>query len=158
MIWQNGNANNTTEMNQKFRIEKASGNYYYIKYAKSNQCLDVYNGEMSNETDIIQWPHHGADNQLWQIEKTADGYYTIRSKLNGLYMDVYKCDMSNGTNVQCYQWCQLIMNPRQLYLFVKSVILNQSLWFGVMEGSHGKDSGDWDTEFSRASGRELFLR
>lgn len=104
LIWQNGNADNTTDMNQKFKIEKASGNYYYIKYAKSNQCLDVYNGEMVNETDIIQWPYHGADNQLWQIEKTTDGYYTIKSKQNGLYMDIYRGDMSNGTNVQCYQW------------------------------------------------------
>ncbi len=64
---------------------------YYIKNLNSNYYLHVKNGEITNYTDVYQFPKVGDSNsvtyhirQMWKIKHLGDGRYSIRpmSKLD----------------------------------------------------------------------------
>ncbi|GAB5585724.1 hypothetical protein Unana1_00624 [Umbelopsis nana] len=64
--------------------------YFYIKSRQSGFVLDVYDGGMSNDTQIIVYPqkYNDAANQLWCYE---DGF--LINKKSGLVLDIRGGDL-----------------------------------------------------------------
>lgn len=71
----------------------------------SGACLDVANGAIENETDVIQWNCNAGAAQDWQFTDVGDGYYTLTNPKSGRCLDVDGTDGSgtaDGRNVWQY--------------------------------------------------------
>ena len=70
--------------------------WFYIKNAESGQYLDVYNGNTSQGTNVIQHPFNGGQNQRWRFHYIGSGVYKIVSVQTGMVLDI---DGSPGGNI-----------------------------------------------------------
>lgn len=68
-----------------------------------NKIIDVYNGNLENETNIQIWGDNNTDNQKWKIKKEEDGFYTITNLKTDKCLEVANGNYVSGTNVQQYQ-------------------------------------------------------
>lgn len=78
---------------------------YYIKNAFSGQYLDVYDGQASNGTNVIQYLYNGGRNQQWLIKYNEDGTFTFYSQLALDYVLNVNGGFNNDlTNVQLWSY------------------------------------------------------
>ena len=78
---------------------------FYIKNAFSGQYLDVYDGQASDGTNVIQYPYNGGRNQQWFIKYNEDGTFTFYSQLALDYvLDVNGGFNNDLTNVQLWSY------------------------------------------------------
>lgn len=68
-------------LEQKYRLEKVSGDYYRIIDVATGQVFDVENGSKDEGAGLQIHEWNGSDAQLWRFAGTADGNYVIKSKL-----------------------------------------------------------------------------
>ncbi len=71
--------------------------YYSIQNRANSLMLDLYNYDLEEDGNIIQWSSTEGSNQQWLLEYTADGWFTIRNKYSALYLDI--ADTENGAYV-----------------------------------------------------------
>jgi len=85
---------------QKFYIEPAGNNYYYIKSGLGeDNYLHIAGVSPNPEALVVLWGGKGGDNTKWRItEINNQGFYLIQSKL-GTYLDVQWGSAKNGTPV-----------------------------------------------------------
>ena len=82
-----------------------NNNYFYIKNAFSSQYLDLYNSEVHDGSNIMQYPFNGGLNQKWYIETNGDGTVTIYSGIDQTYvLDINGGTNSDLTNVQLWSY------------------------------------------------------
>ncbi|MFR1365018.1 cell wall-binding repeat-containing protein [Lentihominibacter sp.] len=68
-------------LEQKYRIEKISGDYYRIVDIATGLVLDVENASKAAGANLQVHKWNGTDAQLWRFAKISDGNYVIKSKL-----------------------------------------------------------------------------
>jgi hypothetical protein len=92
----------TLGANQRFRIEDAGDDTYYIRNVNSGMVLDIYGSGIKDGAAIIQWPQKSGSNlnQRWYVLPNANGSYTFASALNPAYgIDVYGGADKNGAAI-----------------------------------------------------------
>ena len=89
---------------QLFRLEKISGDTYYIINTKSGKALDIYGGKIANGTNVDQYTRNNTDAQKWKITPNSDGTYTIAVAKDPTYvLDIYGGSNKYKANVQIYK-------------------------------------------------------
>ena len=58
---------------------------------QSNKCVDTYLGEVTDNTELIQYSCHTGPNMYWQFESMDDGYVRIKQQKSG------KCITANNS-------------------------------------------------------------
>ena len=74
--------------NQLFEIKYDDRNgYYSIVNPTTGLALDVANGSMNNDAQLLMWQQHDGCNQDWVIEPEGDEEYTIISRCSSRVLD-----------------------------------------------------------------------
>lgn len=88
---------------QEWIFERQEDNSYEIKNVKLNKCLDVYNRDTANGTNIQVYNDNNSMAQRWYL--VADGTdYCLVPKINvDGAIDITGNNMTEGTNIQEYK-------------------------------------------------------
>ena len=86
--------------NQKWKFELQEDNAYRITNIKYNKCLDVYNYDTANGTNIQIWTPNDSNAQFFYIRQNSNGYSLIPKCSLGSAVDITDNVIGNGTNIQ----------------------------------------------------------
>ena len=86
--------------NQKWKFELQEDNAYRITNIKYNKCLDVYNYDTANGTNVQIWTPNDSNAQFFYIRQDSDGYSLIPKCSLGSAVDITDNVIGNGTNIQ----------------------------------------------------------
>ncbi len=104
--------------NQMWLLGKV-GDYYTIKSKKTQDVIEVKDGNAVADQMIEVNAYDGSDKQLWRLEKMDDGSYSIHSKLDdSLVWDVQGENTSNGTRIMIHAQHK---KSNQKFLFINDV-------------------------------------
>ena len=88
---------------QEWLFERQEDNSYEIKNVKLNKCLDVYNRETANGTNIQVYNDNNSMAQRWYMMKDGKDYYFVpKINVDGA-MDIAGGTLTKGTNIQEYK-------------------------------------------------------
>jgi len=92
--------------NRNFRFESRGGGWWNIRSQKSNRCLDVAAGSLTNGGTLHQWDCSTSNiNQGWKLEDQGGGWFYLVSQRSGKCVDVSEVSTSNQAKI--HQWtCQ----------------------------------------------------
>lgn len=80
---------------------------YFIRNEKSNLYMDVYNGNITNGTNIQQYYFNGNPSQMFRLEAfniNNEIWYEIHPLVNlNSCVDVAGCNPNDGANIQIYE-------------------------------------------------------
>ena len=117
--------------NQMWLLGKV-GDYYTIKSKKTQDVIEVKDGNAVADQMIEVNAYDGSDKQLWRLEKMDDGSYSIHSKLDdSLVWDVQGENTSNGTRIMIHAQHK---KSNQKFLFINDV------------GSAGSESDSYEAD------------
>ena len=86
--------------NQKWKFELHEDNAYRITNIKYNKCLDVYNYDTANGTNIQIRTPNDSYAQFFYIRQNSNGYSLIPKCSLGSAVDITDDLIGNGTNIQ----------------------------------------------------------
>ncbi len=89
---------------QKWVFELQNDNSYKITNVSSNKCLDVYNVQSENGTNIQVWQNHETDAQLFYIRQLDNGYALIPKCSLRSAVDIEGQVIKDGTNIQEWEF------------------------------------------------------
>lgn len=104
---------NPANANQIFTAEYIDGDWFRIKSARSNRCVDISGANKSDRAPVIQWDCHTGDNQKWRLVKRADGRSSLMVKHSGKCLDLEGGKRDNGAPF--IQWTCGATNSNQLF-------------------------------------------
>ncbi|MEE0958383.1 MAG: RICIN domain-containing protein [Ruminococcus sp.] len=89
---------------QKWIFELQSDDTYKITNVASNKCLDVYNVQSDNGTNIQVWQNHETDAQLFYICQLSNGYALIPKCSLRSAVDITWQEIKDGTNIEEWEF------------------------------------------------------
>jgi hypothetical protein len=87
---------------QTFKLEHMGNEYFRLRNAASNKCMDVWNLNTSNGANIAEYNCWSGDVQKFSFEYIGSSKVVINSRLSGKVLDAWGWGTSDGTNIA--QW------------------------------------------------------
>ena len=94
--------NDSSSPKQIWHFIRQSDNSYKIVNEYNGKCLDAYNSNTTNETNVIVYGSHDSSNQRWFIYNSGNAY-SIKAAYCDLYLDSYGGGSNPGNNIQLFQ-------------------------------------------------------
>ena len=95
--WKNDNS-------QKWKVTNQNGKIVIHSMVDDNYVLDVKDYNYNNETEIIVYTFHGADNQLWVPEKLSNGSYVLKTAGDPDFcLDLHNGEAVNDGFIKLYE-------------------------------------------------------
>ena len=146
--------NAKTNPEERWFIQKDSGNTYRFINGYSGLCMDITGGSIDNKADVQVYPYIGADDQRWMLSRCGykvldNGTYYITNLKSGLRLDIRGGVPGQSVQVQQYQagdypeqkWV-LEWNPTWSCYHIRSNIVSGGIFYldvaSPSSGSHAK--------------------
>lgn len=116
----------------------STGAYYKLVNRKSGKVLDVYQANLQDGANVVQWTDNGGANQLWHVTDVGNGYKTLFNKNSGRTLSIWAQDTADGANA--VQWVENNGDDQKWTLvpvgsYYKIVDLNSGKLLSVLGGS-----------------------
>ena len=82
----------------------SAGPYYTLVNRRSGKVLDVYQADLRDGAQVVQWGDHGGDNQQWHVTDVGGGYRTLFNRDSGRVLSIWATDTADGANA--VQWVE----------------------------------------------------
>jgi hypothetical protein len=82
----------------------SAGPYYKLINRKSGKALDVYQNDLVDGANVIQWADNGGANQQWHVTDLGDGYRTLLNRNSGRALSIWQT--STADSASAVQWVQ----------------------------------------------------
>ena len=109
---------------QKWLFEQQEDNSYRITNIKYQKCMDVYNYETANGTNIQLWEPNDTDAQFFYVRMNDHGYCLIPKCNMGGALDIKGNVLENGTNIQ--EWTYHGENAQTFCIEYLSVVPSET--------------------------------
>ncbi|MDE5717084.1 MAG: RICIN domain-containing protein [Lachnospiraceae bacterium] len=94
----------TGRRSQMFSVSYLNNGFYKIINKNSGKSLNVFKGEATRGTNVIQYEHRGGTPQQWTLRDAGGGSYYIQPRCSGHYLDVANAQTAENTNVWTTVW------------------------------------------------------
>ena len=82
----------------------SAGPYYKLVNRRSGKALDVYQANLVDGADVVQWTDNGGANQQWHVTDIGGGYRTLLSRHSGRALSIWQTSTADAANA--VQWVQ----------------------------------------------------
>jgi hypothetical protein len=82
----------------------SAGAYFKLVNRKSGKALDVYQGNLADGTQLVQWADNGGANQQWHVADIGGGYRTLLNRNSGRALAIAGTSTAEGANA--VQWLE----------------------------------------------------
>ena len=89
---------------QVWKLTRLSDGTFKVLCKGYDNVMDVYDGRIGNEIDIISWTWNDGANQHWYIVKNSDGTYSFFAKHSGYALDVKNGVLEEGPDYYGKLW------------------------------------------------------
>lgn len=139
---------------EKWFIQKDSGNTYRFINSYNGLCMDISGGSTAEKADVQVCPYYGSDDQKWMLSRCgekifSDGTYYIENVKSGLRLDIRGGTPAKSVQIQqsmpdnytrqqwVLEWC-----PTWSCYYIKSNITNNGTFYldvaSPSSGAHAK--------------------
>lgn len=89
--------------NRNFRFEARGGGWWNIRSQKSNRCLDLASGDVTDGAKLHQWDCSTSNpNQSWKLVDQGGGWFNLVSQKSDKCVDV--SGVSTANQAKIHQW------------------------------------------------------
>lgn len=85
-------------------LGNSAGAYYKLINRASGKALDVYQNNLQDGAQVVQWADNGGQNQHWHVTDVGGGYRTLFNRNSGRVLAIPSASTSNGTDA--IQWVE----------------------------------------------------
>jgi hypothetical protein len=85
-------------------LGNSAGAYYKLVNRRSGKALDVYQGNLQDGAQLVQWADNGGQNQHWHVTDVGGGYRTLFSRNSGRVVSIWGTATNDGANA--VQWVE----------------------------------------------------
>jgi hypothetical protein len=119
-------------------LGNSAGPYYKLINRSSGKALDVYQANLQDGTQLVQWADNGGHNQHWHVTDVGGGYRTLFNRNSGRVLSIGGGNTANGASA--IQWVELNGSDQQWQLvpvgsYYKIVNRGSGKVLGVLGGS-----------------------
>lgn len=82
----------------------SAGTYYKLVNRSSGKALDVYQNNLQDGAQVVQWADTGGHNQHWHVTDIGGGYRSLFNRNSGRVLAIPGSSTSNGTDA--IQWVE----------------------------------------------------
>jgi hypothetical protein len=82
----------------------STGAYYKLINRKSGKALDVYQANLVDGANVVQWTDNGGTNQQWHLTDLGNGYRTLLNRNSGRSLSIWQTSTADGATA--VQWVQ----------------------------------------------------
>lgn len=116
----------------------SAGSYYKLINRRSGKALDVYQANLQDGANLVQWPDNGGSNQRWHVTDVGGGYRTLFSQHSGRVLSIWQTSTADGANA--VQWVENYGGDQQWQLvpvgsYYKIVARHSGKVLSVLGGS-----------------------
>jgi len=117
---------------------RSAGPYYKLVNRRSGKTLDVYQANLQDGAQVVQWADNGGYNQHWHLTDGGGGYRTLLSRNSGRALSIGAANTADGADA--IQWVDLNQGEQQWQLvptgsYYKIVNRHANKVLGVWQGS-----------------------
>jgi hypothetical protein len=80
------------------------GPYYKLINRKSGKALDVYQRNLVDGANVVQWADNGGTNQQWHVTDIGGGYRTLLNRNSGRALSIWQTSTADAA--KAVQWVQ----------------------------------------------------
>lgn len=85
-------------------LGSSAGAYYKVINRRSGKALDVYQANLQDGAQLVQWADNGGQNQHWHVTDVGGGYRTLFSRNSGRVLSIWATATNDGANA--VQWVE----------------------------------------------------
>jgi hypothetical protein len=82
----------------------STGPYYKLINRKSGKALDVYQTDLVDGANVVQWADNGGANQQWHLTDIGGGYRTLLNRNSGRALSIWQTSTADAANA--VQWVE----------------------------------------------------
>jgi hypothetical protein len=82
----------------------SAGPYYKLINRRSGKALDVYQANLQDGAQIVQWADNGGANQRWHVTDVGGGNRTLFNQNSGRTLSIWQASTADGANA--VQWVE----------------------------------------------------
>ncbi len=82
----------------------SAGPYHKLINRRSGKALDVYQANLQDGANLVQWADNGGANQRWHVTDAGGGYRTLFSQNSGRVLSIWQTSTADGANA--VQWVE----------------------------------------------------
>ena len=82
----------------------STGPYYNLVNENSGQDLGVWDADLLDGQNVVQWPGNGSNDQEWHVTSLGNGYDVLLDDRSGRALGIYEASTSSGG--KAVQWVQ----------------------------------------------------
>jgi hypothetical protein len=76
----------------------SAGAYYQLINRRSGKALDVYQADLVDGANVVQWAGNGGTNQHWHLSDIGGGYRTLLNRNSGRALSIWQTSTADGAN------------------------------------------------------------
>jgi hypothetical protein len=80
------------------------GPYYKLVNRRSGKALDVYQANLADGAQLVQWADNGGANQQWHVTDVGGGYRTLFNRNSGRVLSIWATGTADGADA--VQWVE----------------------------------------------------
>ncbi|MBP2326650.1 hypothetical protein JOF56_007035 [Kibdelosporangium banguiense] len=85
-------------------LGNSAGPYYKLINRRSGKALDVYQANLQDGAQVVQWADNGGHNQQWHVTDIGGGYRTLFNRNSGRTLSIWATGTADGADA--VQWVE----------------------------------------------------